>query len=207
MKENPTTAYTFFFKQIQTCLQPLTPPNSPKPWGSPCLGWAFGILELSKGETLHISPGGSFHVHWCLETSRCCSHHHLVLALSAAGYAQHFAVPSGQRFQLVLLSWGAPHTAARCYRRGKQVRRRQQSIGRTDSALQVALCSAKGSPLHLGCKLSCLWDFTSSKQPGTMQPFFRGVRLQELSNYRARFIPPRSGIKQHILQSFHYFVC
>lgn len=55
--ENPTTEYTFFFKQVQTWIQPQSHPNSPKPWGSPCLGWAFGVLELSRGETLYTSLG------------------------------------------------------------------------------------------------------------------------------------------------------
>lgn len=201
MKENPRTAYIFFFKQVQTCLQPLIQSNSPKF----LLEVSFWHPRAQQGRTLYtralkaadrvVPPITSSWLYQQLDM-------HSTLQSLMASFSQ--------RFQLALLSWGAPHTAARCYRRRKRVRKRQHKVGRTDPALQVAPCSAKGSPLPLGCKLSCLWDFMScclSKQPGTVQPFFRGARLQELSSCRAAFIPPWSGIKQHILQSFYYFVC
>lgn len=71
-------ASIFFFKQVQAYLQPLTHPNRA---GSLWLGWPLGTVELSKGETLRTSPGGSSHARWCLESSRwSCPNHHLFLA-------------------------------------------------------------------------------------------------------------------------------
>ena len=107
---------------------------------------------------------------------------------------QYHLAKFSQRFQPVLLSQETPHTAARCYSRRQQVRWRQQRAGSVEPALQLALCSAKGSALHLGCKFSCLRDFStsscSSQLPGTPCPFFTGVHPQKLRNYRARFIYP-----------------
>lgn len=95
----------------------------------------------------------------------------------------------------ILLSQGAPHTAARCYRKSWQVRWRQQRADRVESAVQVALSSAKGSPLHLGCKLWCFWDFSMSSCSYQLP----GMPL---------FIPPTGAEElqgKHILQLFYSF--
>jgi len=105
--------------------------------------------------------------------------------------------------------WEAPCTTARWYSRRGQGKWRQQKAGSVKPGLQLALCSARGSPLHLGCKLRCLWDLVtlscSSQLPGKPWPFFQGAHPQELRNYRARFIHPCSGTKQHVLQPFLFF--
>lgn len=177
-KKIPQLPLHFSFKEVQVYLQHLTHPShgAVLAWGGLWAPWGKSYTHTLGDHPVHTGALKVADGVVSTTTSSWLCQPNLQLDMHNA--LQHHLANFSQRFQLILLSWGAPHTAARCYRR-RQVRWRQQRAGSVKPACEVSQCSAKRSFLHLGCKLSYFQDFSKSpcftQLPGTSWPFFTEV--------------------------------